>query len=126
MLRRALLIAVVVAVASGCGSSDHGRLVSVPWSLVHAEGRRLTIQSVAGGCESFDHAAAKETNQRVTVAVYNLVTRKAGEACTADAIVARSMITLHQPLDSRGLVHAPTTPGLTPESADVAGLPLGG
>jgi hypothetical protein len=110
-----MVIAAVVAVPAGCGSSDRGRVVSVPWSLVHAEGRRLTIESISGGCESFDHAGTEETNQRVTVAVYNLLRQKVGEACTADAIFTRSMITLHHPLGSRRLVHARVTTGRNPK-----------
>lgn len=74
----------------------------------------MMIQSISGGCERFGHAGATETNQRVTVAVYSLLTRTAGEACTADATLARSTITLRRPLATRKLVHAPVTPGLTP------------
>lgn len=109
-----MLIAVAAAAAAGCGSGDHTRLVSVPWSLAPSEGLRLVIMSESGGCESFDHARAKETIQQVTVAVHNLLTRKAGEACPADAIVVRSTITLRDPVGTRKLVHAPLTPGLPP------------
>lgn len=106
-----MLIASVAAATAGCGSSDRNRLVSVPWTLVRSEGRRLTIQSVSGGCDSFDHIRPTETDQQVSVAVYNLLTRTAGEACPADAIVTRSTITLHHPLGTRKLVHAPVAPG---------------
>ena len=108
-----MLLAAASAAAAGCGSSAHTRLVSVHWSLFHAAGRQLTVQSVSGGCERFDHAGVKETDQRVTVAVFNLLTRTPGEACTADAIMARSTITLRRPLGARKLVHAPVTRGLT-------------
>jgi poly(3-hydroxybutyrate) depolymerase len=113
MLRRAIVIAAVAAAAAGCGSRDRSRRVSVPWSLIRVQGRRLTIESVSGGCESFDRGSAKETSQKVTIALYNLLRRQAGEACTADAILTRSTIILDHPLGSRQLVHAPVTPGLT-------------
>lgn len=105
-------VAAVAAAAAGCGSGDHTRLVSVPWSLVRSEGRRLTIASVAGGCQSFDRTGAKETKQLVTVSVYDLLKRAPGEACAADAVLVRSTITLPHQLGSRKLVHAPVAPGL--------------
>ena len=108
-----MLIAAVAAMGAGCGLSDHTRRVSVPWSLVQSEGRRLMIEFVSGGCESFDHAGATETNQQVTVAAYDLLARKAGEACTSEVIFARSTLALRQPLGARKLMHAPVTPGLT-------------
>jgi hypothetical protein len=51
----------------------------------------------------------------VTVAVYDVLqTPGAGEACTADAVLTRTTITLRQPVGNRKLGHAPVTPGLIP------------
>lgn len=110
---RVVLIAALAATTGACGS--HARLVSVPWSLVRAPGRQLTVASEGGGCQSFDHASATETRHRVTVAVYDVLqTPGAGEACTADAVLTRTTITLRQPVGNRKLGHAPVTPGLIP------------
>jgi hypothetical protein len=103
------MIAALAATAGGCGSQ--ARVVSVPWWLVQAQGRQLTVASEGGGCQSFDHASATETHHQVTVAVYDGL-QGPGEVCTGEAVLTRSTITLHQPLGNRKLVHAPVTPGL--------------
>ena len=113
MESRFVALAAAAFAAAGCGGhhrTGHTRIASVPWHLVRAQGRQLGITSAGGGCQSFDHTRVLENSRTVQMAVYDKVyTPGPGEACTADAVLYRLMITLRQPVDGRSLLHAPTS-----------------
>lgn len=113
MESRFVTLAAAAFAVAGCGGqhrTGHSQIASVPWQLVTAHGRQLGITSAGGGCQSFDHTRVLANSRTVEVAVYDKVfTPGPGEACTADAVLYRLMITLRQPVDGRTLLHARTS-----------------
>lgn len=108
----AALLASVLLAACGSSRTGHTRILSVPWLLLQAKGRWLTVSSDGGGCLRPDHTDARETNRSVTVSVYyRLYTPRSGEACTAEVRLHRATLTLSRPLGARSLLHGPASQG---------------
>ncbi len=94
--------------------SASGRLVSVPWSLISVDGRRVRILVEDEGCNYvLAHTRVAQTPRRVRIAVEEHVyPLPRGVACPAVARAIRVTIRLRGPLGRRALVHARVTPGL--------------
>jgi hypothetical protein len=119
MWRHLSVLAMVAVVATGCGSEHqarparHMRMVSAPWTLLHADGTTLSIVSPGGGCETFGPTHVAETSRSVTIAVYDFVPTGSNVACPAIAFARHLRIILRQLLGARKLIHAPVTPGVS-------------
>jgi hypothetical protein len=96
-------MAVVAVGAAGCGATGHAtgqttqkarrgstRVVSVPWRLLAAKGRVVSLRWLGGGCLSPDGTRVVETAYQVTITVLaSLYVPGQGEAC---AVYARIYI----------------------------------
>ena len=90
---------------------SHWRRISVPWKLVTASGRSLSIKAGGGGCDRVEGLGVREAADRVTIAVYYRVPTIG--VCPSIAWVRSLRTTLSAPIGHRKVVHAPVTPGVT-------------
>jgi hypothetical protein len=83
-------------------------LISTPWRLVRKDSRTLFVLVASGGCIRFDHVAADEREEEVTLtALSERITRKGASSCTGELQLEVVAACLDDPLGDRKLRHAP-------------------
>lgn len=74
----------------------------MPWSLVHARGRQLSLTVNKSGCTTPQGLAIAGSSDSVTITAYG---KAVAGSCTSDMVSVIENLTLAVPMGNRRVVH---------------------